>query len=312
MSKQIQFIFNPSELGAGTRGASLGPSALLTAARTNNSGLFENREIRIIPDKNHLLNKSIEKSFAKNIDGVLSIFSEVENQLTNVLKDGKTPIIIAGDHSSAGATISAISKNYPAKKIGVLWIDAHADLHTPYTTPSGNIHGMPLATALGIDNLDCKKNDVDLKIKDDWNRLKSNSLDSKNLVYIAVRDTESEEDFLIDQLKLKNYSVTEVRELGIQKLITELKKRFESIDYLYISFDVDSMDPELTSHGTGTPVPNGLTPKEAKEILQELCQFEKLIALEIVEINPCLDEKKNKMAETTLDILESVIETIEK
>ena len=311
MGKQIQIIFNTSELGAGTRGASLGPNAILTAARANNSNFFENREIRIIPDKNQLLNKPIEPSFAKNIDGIIQVFSSVKKEVNESLKNGNFPLIIAADHSSAGATISSISSFYPTKKIGVLWIDAHADLHTPYTTPSGNIHGMPLATALGHDNIDCKKNDLDELNVEKWNKLKSSSLQPNNLVYIAVRDTEKEEDFLIQHLNIKNYTVEDVRQLGIQNVITELKKKFVEVDYLYVSFDFDSMDPELTSHGTGTPVPNGLSPKEAKEILVEVCKFDNLVALELVEVNPCLDEKKNKMAETALDILESIIETLE-
>lgn len=311
MSKNLRIIINPSELGAGTRGASLGPNAIFAAARTKKSRLFENREIHNIPDQNHLLDKPNVTSFAKNIDGIINVFSSVNQEISKSLSSGDFPLIIAGDHSSAGATVASISAFYPTKKIGVLWIDAHADLHTPYTTPSGNIHGMPLATALGHDNIDCKKNDLDELTTEKWNKLKSSSLQPNNLVYIAVRDTEKEEDFLIKQLNIKNYTVEDVRQLGIQNLITELKKKFDEVDYLYVSFDVDSMDPELTSHGTGTPVPNGLSPKEAKEILVEVCKFDTLVALELVEVNPCLDEKKNKMAETALDILESIIETLE-
>jgi len=311
MSKNLRIIINPSELGAGTRGASLGPNAIFAAARTKKSKLFENREIHNIPDQNHLLDKPNVTSFAKNIDGIINVFSSVNQEIIKSLSSGDFPLIIAGDHSSAGATVASISAFYPTKKIGVLWIDAHADLHTPYTTPSGNMHGMPLATALGHDNIDCKKNDLDELTIEKWNKLKSSSLQPNNLIYIAVRDTEKEEDFLIQKLNIKNYTVQDVRQLGIQNVITELKKKFDEVDYLYVSFDVDSMDPELTSHGTGTPVPNGLSPEEAKEILVEVCKFDNLVALELVEVNPCLDEKKNKMAETALDILESIIETLE-
>jgi arginase len=311
MSNKLRFIFNPSELGAGTRGASLGPEAILSAARAKKSKLFKDREIRIIPDQNHLLDKQIEESFAKNIDGIISVFHSVESEINDALTAKDFPIIIAGDHSSAGATISSISRFYPNKKIGVLWIDAHADLHTPYSTPSGNMHGMPLATALGFDNLACKRNDVDGVTIEKWNKLKSNSLQPENLIYIAVRDTEIEEDFLINQFNIKNYTVEDVRQFGVDNLIDELNKKFSEVDYLYVSFDVDSMDPELTSHGTGTPVPNGLSPEEANQILLGACKLDKLIALEIVEINPCLDEKKNKMAETALVIIESIVETLE-
>lgn len=311
MSNKLRFIFNPSELGAGTRGASLGPEAILSAARAKNSKLFKDREIRIIPGQNHLLDRQIEESFAKNIDGIISVFHSVEKEIIDALSAKDFPIIIAGDHSSAGATISSISRFYPNKKIGVLWIDAHADLHTPYSTPSGNMHGMPLATALGFDNLACKRNEVDGVTVEKWNKLKSNSLQPENLIYIAVRDTEKEEDFLINQFNIKNYSVEDVRQLGMDNLINELNKKFSEVDYLYVSFDVDSMDPELTSHGTGTPVPNGLSPEEANQILLGACKLDKLIALEIVEVNPCLDEKKNKMAETALVIIESIVETLE-
>ena len=311
MSNKLRFIFNPSELGAGTRGASLGPEAILSAARAKTSKLFKDREIRIIQDQNHLLDKQNEGSFAKNIDGIISVFHSVENEINEALSSKDFPIIIAGDHSSAGATISSISRFYPNKKLGVLWIDAHADLHTPYSTPSGNMHGMPLATALGFDNLACKRNEVDGVTVEKWNKLKSNSLHPENLIYIAVRDTEKEEDFLINQFNIKNYSVEDVRQLGMDNLINELNKKFSEVDYLYVSFDVDSMDPELTSHGTGTPVPNGLSPEEANQILLGACKNDKLVALEIVEINPCLDEKKNKMAETALVIIESIVETLE-
>jgi arginase len=312
MGKQVQFIFNPSEIGAGTRGASLGPNAILTAARSKNSKLFQNRDISVITDLNQLLDNSPQFSFAKNIDEIITIYSNVENEINKTFKNGFFPIIIAGDHSSAGGTISAISKYFPSKKLGVLWIDAHADLHTPFTTPSGNLHGMPVAATLGVDNIECRKNEVDEKTIQHWNNLKIKAFESKNLVYIAVRQTEKEEDYLIEKLNIKNFNVNEVRELGILKLIDELKEKFKEIDYLYVSFDVDSMDPKETSLGTGTPVSNGLTTEEAKQILQGICQFEKLIALEIVEVNPCLDDKKNKMAETALDILESVIDTLEK
>lgn len=311
MQKEIQFIFNPSELGAGTRGASLGPNAILTAARKFNSTLFQNKEIKVLKDFNHLLNHPHEKSHAKFIEGISLIYDSVSNEVEECIKKQKFPLIIAGDHSSAGGTIKGISKSFPNKTIGVLWIDAHADLHTPFTTPSGNIHGMPLATAIGTDNLSCKKNDVNEETRTHWEQLKSNALLPENLIYIAVRDTEKEEDFLINELQIKNYTVEDVRKLGTDLLIEQLESKFKDIDLLYVSFDVDSMDPKLTSHGTGTPVPNGLTPEEARAILTGVCKFNNLIALELVEVNPCLDENKNKMAETALELLEAITETLE-
>jgi arginase len=171
---------------------------------------------------------------------------------------------------------------------------------------------MPLATALGIDNLECQKNEIDSDTTDYWNQLKSSAILPEDLVYISVRDTESEEDFLIDQLGIKNYSVAELRSMGMEKLLTELKHRFSNCDMVYISFDVDSMDPNETSLGTGTPVPNGLSVQEARLLLTGMISIPTIVAVELVEVNPCLDDKKNKMAEVAFDLIKSMVEVLEK
>jgi len=145
-----------------------------------------------------------------------------------------------------------------------------------------------------------------------WNQLKSNSISTDDLVFVAVRDTEPEEDYLINENKIKNYSVEEIRSLGINAVLSQIETKLQNCDLIYISFDVDSMDPILTSHGTGTPVPNGLSPTEAKELLEGCLKFTKTVAFELVEVNPCLDEKQNKMAEIAFEILENLIGIIEQ
>jgi arginase len=242
---------------------------------------------------------------------MLEVYQAVEEEVSNSLISGKFPFIVAGDHCSAGGSIAGIKKAFPDKRLGVLWVDAHADLHTPYTTPSGNMHGMPLATALGLDNKECQRNEVDENTVKMWNHLKSGAIQAEDLVFVAVRDTEEEEDALISRHNIRNYKVDEVRELGVVGLVDKLRNHFANCDMLYISFDVDSMDPELTSHGTGTPVPHGLTPEEAKELLTACVQFSNTIAFELVEVNPCLDEKQNKMAEVAFEIIEELVATIE-
>jgi arginase len=145
-----------------------------------------------------------------------------------------------------------------------------------------------------------------------WNQLKSNSIQAEDLVFIAVRDTEKEENYLIDRLGIKNFTVDEVRSIGISTLVNQIKNKLSNCDLIYISFDVDSMDPDLTSHGTGTPVPNGLDPDEATEILKGCLAFPQTIAFELVEVNPCLDEKQNLMAEIAFDIIEDLMVVLEK
>jgi arginase len=312
MTSKIQVILNISEIGAGTRGASLGPQAIISAARKKESDFFDKYRPYIIPIFNELLDKPTPYTNAKRIDGMVNVYANIKSEVEATLSKNKFPFIIAGDHCSAGATIAGIKNANPSKRIGVIWVDAHADLHTPYTTPSGNLHGMPLATAIGTDNLDCKKNKVDAETAHFWNQLKSSSLLPEDLVFIAVRDTEDEEDYLIKENKIKNYSVEEVRSLGINETLSQIETKLQNCDLIYISFDVDSMDPILTSHGTGTPVPNGLSPAEAKELLEGCLNFTKTVAFELVEVNPCLDEKQNLMAEIAFDIIEDLMVVLEK
>lgn len=112
---------------------------------------------------------------------------------------------------------------------------------------------------------------------------------------------------MMERLKIRNYTVAEVRENGAESILSKIESQLENCDIIYVSFDVDSMDPEFTSHGTGTPVDNGLKPDEAEFFLTKLAQNEKVKCIEFVEVNPCLDEKKNKMAEVTFDLLKKTI-----
>lgn len=315
MSRDITLLINRSEITAGTRGASLGPDAIFTAARKNNNSLFVKYQIEEIKDFNYLLDSPTNYKFAKRIDGLLSIYNELNEKVSSLLLKNRFPLILAADHGSAGGTIAGIKTAFPTKRIGIVWIDAHADIHTPYTTPSGNIHGMPLATVLNEDNLPCKLNDLSEETIQYWEKLKhvggvAPKVNAEDIVYIAVRDTEDQENKIIDRLQIRNYAVEELRAKGIPVVINEIEAKLKDCDIIYVSFDVDSMDPDLTSYGTGTPVKNGLHPNEANELLTLLAKNKKTSCIEFVEVNPCLDEKVNKMAEVTLDLVESVLLTL--
>ncbi len=310
MTPKIRVILNISEIGAGTRGASLGPQAIISAARKKESDFFDNYRPYILPIFNELLDKPTAYIHAKRIDGMVNVYENIKSEVEETLSKNIFPFIIAGDHCSAGATIAGIKNANPSKRIGVIWVDAHADLHTPYTTPSGNLHGMPLAAAIGLNNIDCQRNNVDEETANLWNQLKSNSISTDDLVFVAVRDTEPEEDYLINENKIKNYSVEEIRSLGISEVLCQIETKLQNCDLIYISFDVDSMDPILTSHGTGTPVPNGLSPSEAKELLKGCLNFPKTATFELVEVNPCLDEKQNLMAEIAFNILQRSVNVL--
>jgi len=317
MGQKIHLILNSSELGAGTRGASLGPAAIQVAAREVGNDFFGNKKITHILDRNQLLDSPTSFSFSKRIDGVSEVAIDIVNQVNQVLCSNEFPFLLAADHSSAAFTIGGIRKAFPDKKLGVIWIDAHGDLHSPYTTPSGNIHGMPLAIALGLDNLEMKRNELDEKSSTYWESLKqlagaSKMFQPENLVFIGVRDTEKEEEFLIQKHGIRNVQVDEVRQKGVDQVVRESLDYLNHCDILYVSFDVDSMDPDLTSYGTGTPVKHGLTIEEAQSFLLQFAQSTKTVCMEVVEVNPCLDNKKNKMAEIAFDLIQSVAQLLEK
>jgi arginase len=315
MDRKIEFIINTSELTAGTRGASLGPGAIMAAARKQNNFLFGQLPIHPLPDYNYYIDQPTQTPFAKRIDGYTHVFHSIAGKTKQLLEAGKFPFVLAADHGSAAGTIAGIKAAFPEKRLGVVWIDAHGDLHSPYTTPSGNMHGMPLAICLNDPNLDCQRNGVDTVTSDQWNALctsfqQAPKVIPTDLVFVAVRDTEPEEDALMDKWNITNHKVESVRSLGALEIVDQIHDQLADCDLIYISFDVDSMDPQLTSFGTGTPVGNGLFPEEAQEILTLLAQNTKTVCIEFVEVNPCLDNKLNTMAETTFSILAKVVTAI--
>lgn len=316
MKKQITYIVNTSEITAGTRGASLGPGAVMAAARTNNNTLFGKYPLVDVGNVNFYLDRPVIHPFAKRAEGLIEIYDRISKAVSGVLNEGRFPLVLAGDHGSAGGTIAGIKTVAPEKRLGVIWIDAHGDIHTPYTTPSGNMHGMPLATALYEDNLECKRNDVPAETVALWEKLKNTGyagqkLAAEDLAFIGVRDTEEEEEQVIDRLRIRNYTVDEVRTKGTEEVCAAIDQQLKDCDVLYVSFDVDSMDPKETSYGTGTPVENGLMKEEARRLLRHFAAHPKLVCMEFVEINPCLDERRNRMAEIAFELWQDVVTVLE-
>jgi arginase len=305
--RNIKIIEVKSEIGAGTRGASLGVDALKIAALDFMSNFFVNFPSDVVETENNLLYEPIESPYAKRIRGVKTMYERVAKAVETNLKSGLFPLVLAGDHSSAGGTIAGIKMAKPKNRLGVIWVDAHADVHTPYTTPSGNMHGMPLAVSLGEDNLDCQVHNPDDATVKVWNELKNlgkicPKILPEDLVYIALRDTEKEEDYILKKLGVKIIPVSEVRKKGVEQTVRQALLSLKQCDDIYVSFDVDSLDSSI-SRGTGTPVPNGLKEREAEDLLASLMQNHKICCFEITEVNPTLD-KENLMAEIAFNVLQ--------
>lgn len=313
MHKKIRLIEVKSELGAGTRGASLGPDAIRIAALDYGSNLLNKLGATEIEVENHLLFEPQGSPYAKRLRGILNIYERLSKTVSDSLKAKEFPLILAGDHSTSGGTIAGIKAAFPKARLGVIWIDAHADLHSPYTTPTGNVHGMPLAATLGEDNSANRLNKPDKETVELWSRLKkvggvSPKINYSDLVYISVRDVEPEESFLIKKHKVKIFSTSDVKKHGVEKIARDALAYLNNCQMIYVSFDVDSMDSSI-SKGTGTPVRNGITEKEAGSLCVRLIQNEKVCCFEIAEVNPTLD-KENLMAENTFEILQRVVAQI--
>lgn len=306
--RDIKLVEVRSELAAGTRGASMGIDAFKVASLDKKSNFFSRFDPINVPDANNYLWRINDHPFANYVDGVYEVLHNVHQTIKKLRLNKKFPIILAGDHSTAAGTIMGIKSADPDKRLGVIWIDAHADLHTPYTTPSGNMHGMPLAICLDIDNLDCKINQPLPCTVAFWDKIKrigglGPKILPEDIVFIAVRDTEKPEEHLIKRYNIRNYTVAELRQQGVSKICEQALAALASCDQIYISFDVDSLDSSI-SLGTGTPVPDGLTEKEAMELNAVLIKDRRVCCWEIVEVNPTLDSE-NRMAEIGFDILES-------
>jgi arginase len=305
--KNIKLIEVPSEIGAGTRGASLGVDAIKIAALDFMSNFFVHFPSEKIETENALLFEPIQSPYAKRIQGVLNMYERIAKAVSDSIKNNFFPVILSGDHSNAGGTIAGIKLAKPKSKLGVIWIDAHADLHTPYTTPSGNLHGMPLATAIAEDNIENKVHDLDEKTARFWNQLKSIGKNGQkvlpeDIVFISLRDFEKEEKALIEKYGIKVIPTAEVRRNGAENVSRKVLRHLSDCTDIYVSFDVDSLDSSI-SRGTGTPVSNGLREREAEDLISKFMQNRKVCCFEITEVNPTLD-KENMMAEIAFNILQ--------
>lgn len=311
--KNIKLIEVPSEIGAGTRGASLGIDAIRIAALDFMSNFFIHFPSEKITTENKLLYEPIESPYAKRIKGIITMYERVSKSVSEALKQNFFPVVIAGDHSTSGATIAGIRMARPKSRLGVIWIDAHADIHTPYTTPSGNLHGMPLAISINENNEECAVHDVDEPTAKQWEALKTlgkiaPKVLPEDIVYVSLRDFEKEEKYLIDKYNIKVVTTKEVRNKGAENVVRSVIRYLSDCTDIYVSFDVDSLDSAI-SKGTGTPVGNGLREREAEDLISKFMQNRKVCCFEIAEVNPTLD-KENLMAEIAFNILQRSVNVL--
>ncbi|MFA7228104.1 MAG: arginase [Melioribacteraceae bacterium] len=295
-SKSIDLIGFPMDLGAGRRGVDMGPSALRIAGiqqKLENLGysvfdlgdvFIKNQELQIIKDPR-----------LKYLAEIIRTCELLARRVEKSLEHDHFPLCIGGDHSMAIGTLAGVSSYCRKKKQepGLIWIDAHADLNTDETTPSGNIHGMSVAATLGLGNkLLTNLHGIIPKIK------------PENIAFIGIRSLDTGERELIRNLGLKVYTMTEIDRKGINfiinKVLKDLKKR---VQHIHVSFDVDSIDPS-EAPGVGTPVSGGLNYREAHLLMETIAECGCMSSLEVAEVNPILDTR-NRSAEITAELVAS-------
>ena len=277
----VTVIGFPMDLGSGRRGVDMGPSAMRIAGLENKLELLGYR----VEDTGDISIEIMEKQKLHNpklryINEILKTSKVLAARVEKVLEQNKFPLCLGGDHSMALGTIAGISSYCKKNKLtlGVIWIDAHTDMNTDETTPSGNIHGMPLAASMGLGHHSL----VDLcgfapKLK------------PENCVVIGARSIDPLERLNIKKLNLSVYTMSDIDKLGIHRIISRVLKQFkEKVDHIHVSFDVDSIDPNFAP-GVGTPVPGGLNYREAHLLMEAIAECGCMSSLEIAEVNPILD-----------------------
>jgi arginase len=309
--RRLKLVISKSDLGASRRGVHLGPDALQAAAAEANFPLFDLYPVTKYETEYNFSRQTTEQE-AKHIKAILQRDEELCQLTYNTLIEGYTPLIFSGDHSNAVGSISGIREAFPSKKLGVVWSDAHPDFHTPFTSPSGNLHGMPVGCLLGLDNQENKIRNPSPDVIRAWEGYKKigNSnicpkLYPQELVLLGIRDFEEQEWNVIQESEIKYFTSKDIKQKGVKWIINETINHLKECDLIFVTFDVDSLDPSI-SRGTGTPSANGLSVEDVKTLLKAFWQLPNLCGMEITEINPLLD-CQNKMAKTVIDLLKYML-----
>jgi arginase len=294
VSKAISLLAVHMDLGAGRRGVDMGPSAIRIAGISERLtrlgydvkelGAVFVREPEVCP---------IGEAKVRYLHEVVSCCVELRDKALGALAKGAVPLVLGGDHSVAIGSIAAqaIHQRAQGRSVGVVWIDAHADMNTPETSPSGNIHGMPLGVCLGSGARELVALAGGVP-----------ALDARHVALVGVRDLDAEERRLVRESGVRCYTMSEIDARGMPTCLDEAFARAtDGTAGVHLSFDLDGVDPEVAP-GVGTPVPGGLTYREAHLACEKAAQTGRLLGMDLVELNPILDEG-NRTAKLAVELI---------
>ena len=279
------------DLGAGRRGVDMGPSAIRYAGLQERieglgRGCVDWGDVPVdVPEV-----AAVGDPRARYLDSIKTSCGRVAALVETARSDGFAPLVLGGDHSIAIGTLGGMAKAHGAG--GVLWVDAHGDLNRPETSPSGNVHGMPLAAALGAAGPAFES--------DAWP-----TPSVERAVLVGVRSLDAGERELIGQLDVRVFTMTELDRLGVERVMREALAFLSGATFLHVSFDLDVVDP-MFAPGVGTPVRGGLSYREANFALELVAESGRLDSLELVEVNPILD-RANETAILAVELAASAL-----
>ncbi|MDR9857051.1 MULTISPECIES: arginase [unclassified Paenibacillus] len=288
----ISIIRVPFGLGAGRPGSENGPDSIMKfglAKKLAGLGYDVQADSSIrLPDGI----RSPAGAKMKHVQEVLAVSGLLGEAVSKAVAGGRVPLILGGDHSIAIGSLAGLTRHYG--KMGVIWVDAHSDLNTESTSPSGNMHGISLAVGLGLSHI---------KLKDIVEG--AASIQAENCVIIGARDLDRDEKELIRSCGLTCFTMHEIDRVGIEKVVHEaLQIAGAGTDGVHLSFDVDSVDP-IEAPGTGTPVRGGLSYREAHLLLELLSESGRITSADFVEVNPLLD-RNNQTSKLAVELIGSL------
>lgn len=296
VSKQIDIIGVPLDLGADRRGVDMGPSAIryahLYQELRNNGHTFTDTGNIEVPIAEMC---TISEPNLKFIDCIVPMARRTAGAVATSMEQGHLPVVLGGDHSIALGSVRGAARH---NKIGVVWVDAHADFNTSETTPSGNIHGMPLAALCGMG---------DKRLTQLWDESLP-VIDPSKVVVVGARDLDAGEKKNLRQAGVTVFGMEQIDRLGMFAVMEQtIQIVSKDVDGIYLSFDVDSLDPRHAS-GVGTPVPGGLTYREAHLACEMLAETGLILGMDFVEVNPILDTQN----QTGILVVELIVSTLGK
>ncbi len=293
--KTVAILSVPFDLGAGRRGVHLSPNAIMKEGleqRLADVGVSCVIEDEVVPPTTGKANRDMDDNL-KNLEEVIDANAKLADRVEAVVGKGQFPLVLGGDHSIAIGTLSGLARHY--RNLGVIWFDAHSDLNTAKTSPSGNIHGMSLAVGLGVGDPRLTQ------IKES-----GHPIQPKHVVLIGARSIDEGERAYINESGVTCFTMHDIEQMGMEEVIRQaLDLLRDTTDGVHLSFDVDSLDP-LEAPGTGTPVKGGVSYREAQFALRLLHESGLITSAEFVEVNPMLEDD-NATAEVTVEFIASLL-----